>query len=486
MNYKMVFNTIGKVLCAIGAVLLLPTLVALIYGEWMQSLAFSTTAVATFLIGALLTFLIKPQTTALYAKEGFVTVALAWIFISLAGAFPFVISGDIPNYVDAFFETVSGFTTTGASIVADFSTLSKASIFWRCFMPWIGGMGILVFVIAISNKTTDRSLHILRSEMPGPIIDKFVPKAKTTALILYAIYFVLTALMAIFLVCGGMPFFESLCHALSTAGTGGFGAYADGFVSTTPYIQWVTSVFMFLFGINFNLYFLIIIGKLANVFKSTELWAYVGIAIVATVVIAINVSPIYGDVGTSITHSVFQVSSIITTTGFASADFATWPALSKGIILFLMFTGGCAGSTAGGFKISRLIILVKKGLSELKRLLHPHTATVVKFEGKKLDDETLNGVNTYFGIYVLCFIAVFLLLSIDPSVPQASAFETNFSSALSCFNNIGPGFASTGPMSSYALYSPFSKIILSLSMLLGRLELYPILLTLNISTWSKK
>lgn len=486
MNYRMVFNTTGKVLCTCGALMLLPTVVSLIYGEWLTAISFSSTALITFAVGIILTLLLKPKTTALFAREGLVTVAVAWIMISLIGAIPFVICGDIPNYVDALFETISGFTTTGASVVADVAKLSKGCNFWRCFTNWIGGMGVLVFVMAITNKTTDRSMHILRAEMPGPIIDKFVPKARTTTIILYAIYAVLTALLIIFLLCGGMPFFDSVCHAMATAGTGGFGIYSDSLVSASPYTQWVITIFMFLFGINFNLYFLIIIGKIGSFFKSRELWAYAGIAASATVIICIDVFAQYGNFADALRASAFQVSSIITTTGFASADFSTWSALAKSVLLFLMFTGACAGSTAGGFKISRFVILVKKVFNDLKRVVHPRTATIVKFEGKKLDDETLNGVSSYFSVYIICFIAIFLILSIDAGIPSSSAFETNFASAMSCFNNIGPGLATTGPMSNYAAYSPLSKIVLSFAMLLGRLEIYPVLLTFNVGTWVKR
>lgn len=486
MNYRMVFNTTGKVLCTCGALMLLPTAVSLIYGEWLTAISFSSTAIITFAVGIIITLLLKPKTTALFAKEGLVTVAIAWIMISLIGAIPFVICGDIPNYVDALFETISGFTTTGASIVNDVANLSKGCNFWRCFTNWIGGMGVLVFVMAITNKTTDRSMHILRAEMPGPIIDKFVPKARTTTIILYAIYAVLTVMLIIFLLCGGMPIFDSVCHAMATAGTGGFGIYSDSLVSASPYIQWVITIFMFLFGINFNLYFLIIIGKIGNFFKSRELWAYVGIAASATIIICIDVFAQYGNFADALRSSAFQVSSIITTTGFASADFAAWSALSKSILLFLMFTGACAGSTAGGFKISRFVILVKKVFNDLKRVVHPRTATIVKFEGKRLDDETLNGVSSYFSVYIICFIAILLILSIDTGIPTSTAFETNFASAMSCFNNIGPGLATTGPMSNYAAYSPLSKIVLSFAMLLGRLELYPVLLTFNVGTWIKQ
>jgi len=486
MNYRMVFNTTGKVLRVEGILMLLPLLVSLIYREWIQVIAFSSTAIVVFTIGFLLAKFLKPKNTLLFAKEGLVTVALAWIFVSLFGAIPFVISKDIPNYIDALFETVSGFTTTGASILTNIESLSKGMLFWRSFTHWIGGMGVLVFILAITSKTTDRSMHILRAEMPGPIIDKVVPKARKTSLILYIIYSALTLALIVFLLCGGMSFYESVVHAFGTAGTGGFGIYNSGCANFSPYIQWVLAIFMLLFGINFNLYFLIIIGKIGSFFKSRELWVYFGIIICSVIIIAFNIFEMYGNFADVLRISVFQVSSIITTTGFATVDFATWPALAKSILLFLMFTGACAGSTGGGFKISRLIILIKKIGNDLKRVVHPRTTTVVKFEGKKLDNDTLNGVSSYFSVYVIIFIVVFILLSLDSGIAKEFAIETNFSAALSCLNNIGPGFSLVGPMANYSLYSPFSKIILSITMLIGRLEIYPILLTLNIATWIKK
>jgi len=486
MNYRMVFNTTGKVLKIEGVLMLLPVIIALIYQQWIPLFAFGVSAVGTFLIGFLLSLLVKPKNSFMFAKEGLVTVALAWVAVSAFGAIPFVISGDIPNYVDAFFETVSGFTTTGASILTDVTKLSRAALMWRSFTHWIGGMGVLVFVLAISSKSSDRTMHILRAEMPGPIIDKFVPKARTTSIILYIIYTVMTLVLTILLLCGGMPLFDSLIHAFGTAGTGGFGMYADGLASQTPYIQWVITIFMFLFGINFNLYFLILIGKIGAFFKSRELWVYLGIALGAMGIITLDIYDDFTSLSDAIRASAFQVSSVITTTGFSTADFNLWPTLSKSVLLFLMFTGACAGSTAGGFKISRVIILFKKICNDLKKVVHPRTATVVKFEGKRLDNDTLNGVTNYFSIYVVIFIVIFLLLSLDSSINPAFAIETNFASTMACFNNIGPGLALAGPMANYDCYSYFSKIILSIAMLLGRLEIYPLLLTLNVTTWLKR
>ncbi|MBR7100233.1 MAG: TrkH family potassium uptake protein [Clostridia bacterium] len=486
MNYRMVFNTIGKVLRIESILLLLPTVVAMIYTEWWQAFALFITACIAFVLGMGMVFLCKPKNRFVYAKEGLVTVALAWLAVSLVGALPFVISGEIPNYIDALFETVSGFTTTGASILTDVESMSKGMLFWRSFTHWIGGMGVLVFFLAFSGKSDDRSIHILRAEMPGPIVDKVTPKARDTAIILYVIYMALTLVLLIMLLFGGMDLFESAIHAFGTAGTGGFGVKADGIASYSPYIQWVIAVFMMLFGVNFNLYYLLILGKIGSFFKSRELWVYLGIIFTATVAIGFNVFALYGNIADTVRISFFQVSSLMTSTGFATADFAQWSAMARTVLLMLMFVGACAGSTGGGFKVSRLMILIKKTVNDLKKVLHPRTSTVVKMEGKRLDEETLNGASSYLTVYVIIFLVVFLLLSLDTGVASDLAVETNLSATLACLNNIGPGLGAIGPMSSYAAYSPLSKILLSITMLLGRLEIYPLLLTLTPMTWLKK
>ena len=486
MNYRVVFNTTGKVLKIESFLMILPLIVSLIYREWTSAIAFLITVAATYIIGFMLTWLLKVKSHLFFAKEGLLIVALAWIAMSLFGALPFVISGEIPNYVDAFFETVSGFTTTGASILTNIEELSHGMLFWRSFTHWVGGMGVLVFIMAITSKSNDRSMHILRAEMPGPKIDKFVPKARQTSLILYLIYSAMTLLLIIMLLFGDMNLFESIVHAFGTAGTGGFGVKADSIASYSNYTQWVLAIFMLLFGINFNLYYLIIIGKIGSALKSSELWTYFGIFVCAITLICFNVYELYGEFSEVLRVSVFQVSSIMTTTGFATTDFALWPALSKTILIILMIIGACAGSTAGGFKVSRTIILFKKIINDLRKVIHPRTATVVKFEGRRLDEGTINGVTTYTTIYFIITLAVFLLLSFDIGIPKEYAIETNLSATLACFNNIGPGLSLVGPNVSYSVYSPFSKIVLSLSMLLGRLEIYPILIALNITTWLKK
>ena len=486
MNYKMVFNTTAKVLRVEGILMILPLIVSLIYQEWLSALVFLIVGGGAFLVGCLAVLLIKVKNQLMFAKEGLIIVSLAWIVMSLVGSLPFVISGEIPNFIDAWFETVSGFTTTGASILTDVESLSHGMLFWRSFTHWVGGMGVLVFILAITSKSNDRSMHILRAEMPGPKVDKFVPRARKTSLILYLIYTAMTALLTIMLLFGGMDLFESLIHAFGTAGTGGFGINAQGLAGYSNYIQWVIAVFMLLFGINFNLYYLVIIGRVSSLFKSRELWAYLAIWLMATLTIALNIYSIYGNFADVLRISVFQTSAIITTTGFATVDFASWPAFSRTVLLLLMFTGGCAGSTAGGFKVSRVMILFKKIVNDLRKTLHPRTSTVVKFEGRRLDESTINGVTSYTTIYFIVLLIVFLLLSLDGGIANELAIETNFSAAVSCFNNIGPGLSAVGPMANYAVYSPFSKVVLSLAMLLGRLEIYPILLTLNIGTWIKR
>ncbi|MBO7187622.1 MAG: TrkH family potassium uptake protein, partial [Clostridia bacterium] len=352
MNYKMVFNTVGKVLKVEAVLMVLPIIVSLIYTEWVALTAFLITALLTLILGLLFTLLLKPKNDFLFAKEGLVTVALTWISVSLLGSLPFFISKEIPNFIDALFETVSGFTTTGASILTDVTTLSHSMLFWRSFTHWIGGMGVLVFILAITSKTTDRSIHILRAEMPGPIVDKFVPKTKDTTFILYLIYSAITLVLIVMLLCGGMPLFESIVHAFGTAGTGGFGVKADSIAGYSNYIQWVIAIFMLLFGINFNLYYLLIIGKIGGFFKSRELWIYLFVTIFGALIITSNIYSWYGNFNDAFRNSVFQTSSIITTTGYATADFTTWPALSQSILVILMFVGACAGSTAGGFKLS--------------------------------------------------------------------------------------------------------------------------------------
>ena len=480
MNRKMVFNTVGMMLVAEAALLLLPTGVALIYGE---ACAWSLAASAGIALaaGLLLRLLFRPESRLIYAREGFVTVAMAWLLLSAAGALPFFLSGEIPSYVDAFFETVSGFTTTGASILTDVERMSRGLLFWRSFTHWVGGMGVLVFVMAIVPGANDRSMHILRAEMPGPVVGKLLPRAKDTASILYKIYVGLTLLQIVLMLLGGMPLYESIVHAFGTAGTGGFGVKADSIAGYSPYLQWVITVFMFLFGVNFNLYYLLLIRRFRAAVQSSEFWYYLGIVLVSIGLITANILPLYQSFSEALRLSAFQVSSIITTTGYATADFNLWPEFSRSLLLMLMLVGACAGSTGGGLKVSRAVMLIKMIGKEIRHLLHPRSVNSVRFEGKQVDGATLKSVSSYFAIYIVCMVAVYMLLSLD-----AFNLETNLSATFACFNNIGPGLGAVGPAASYALYSPLSKIVLSLAMLMGRLEIFPLLLTLSPATWMKK
>ena len=479
MNRKMIVSVVGRIIAIEAAALTLPLIVALIYGEWRAALGFGVTAVSALALGMLCYWLSKERKTTIYAREGFVIVGLAWIIMSAIGAVPFVISGDIPSYVDAFFETVSGFTTTGASIVTSPESLTHAALIWRSFTHWIGGMGILVLMVAIFPDSNGRTIHIMRAEMPGPVVDKIVPRARDTAKILYFIYIGLTLAEAVFLLCGGLSVFESFFYAFGTAGTGGFGMLSDSIGSYSPYVQWVITAFMLLFGVNFNLYFLILIKKFRRALSSEELWVYLGIVATASVLIGVNVYKNFPTIGDAVRNVVFQVASVITTTGYSTVDFASWPTFSKAVIFLLFFTGGCAGSTAGGLKLSRVIIMFKNVRRHLRMMLHPREVVTVKFEGKPVDESVRHNVSTYFLMYSLTLAAIFLLVSTQPF-----ELEENLTAAISCFNNVGPAFGRI--FAGYSEYSPFVKIVLSGAMLLGRLELYPLMLTFTPRTWTKK
>ena len=480
MNRRMILNTVGLMLKVEAALLLLPAFAALIYGEsCLWSILIS--AAISLAAGFALTLLSRPKSQVIYAREGFITVALSWIAVSAVGALPFYISREIPSYIDAFFETVSGFTTTGASILENVEVMSRGLLFWRSFTHWVGGMGVLVFVMALVPSVTDRSIHIMRAEMPGPVVGKLMPRARDTASILYKIYVGMTLAQIVLMWIGGMPLFESIVHAFGTAGTGGFGVKADSIAGYSPYLQWVITVFMLLFGINFNLYYLLLIRRFRAARQSSECWYYLGIVGVSIALITVNILPMYENFREALRLSAFQVASIVTTTGYATADFNLWPQFSKAILLLLMIVGACAGSTGGGLKVSRAVMLFKTVGREIRHLLHPRSVNSVRFEGKQVDGATLKGVSSYFAIYIICILAICLILSLEPF-----DLETNLSATLACFNNIGPGLAAVGPASNYAAYSPLSKLVLSLAMLLGRLEIYPLLLTLIPTTWIKK
>ncbi len=479
MNRSLILYFTGRLICIEALLMLLPAAVAALYREdcvW----AFVAVIIPALLFGGSISTAFQPKNKTIYAREGFVIVALSWLVFSAIGALPFVISGQIPSYIDAFFETVSGFTTTGASILTNVEAMSHGLLFWRSFTHWIGGMGILVFIVALLPGVSDRSIHILKAEMPGPIMGKLVPRLKDTARVLYLIYIALTLVQIVLLLAGGMPLFDSVVHTFGTAGTGGFGVKADSMASYSPYLQWVVTVFMLIFSVNFNLYFLLLRRRLRDVWRSQELWAYLGIVAVAITLIALNIAPMFNSFADTLRYSAFQVSTVITTTGYATTDFNLWPTFSKVILLILMFIGGCAGSTAGGLKVSRVVILFQSIKQELRRLLHPRSVSSVSFEGKALDRGTLSSVKNYFALYMICFFAIFLAISWEPM-----DLETHFSAAAACFNNVGPGLGAVGPAANYAAYSPFSKLILSLAMLLGRLEIFPLLLAAAPSSWLK-
>ena len=480
MNRRMVLNTVGNILLAEAALMILPAIVSLIYLEnclW----AFLITIGIALSLGFLLKLIFRPDNKVIYAKEGFVIVTYAWVLMSAIGALPFVISGEIPHFADAFFETVSGFTTTGASILTDVEAMSHGMLFWRSFTHWIGGMGVIVFVMAIIPNISDRSMNIMKAEVPGPTVGKLVPKARDTAKILYMIYIALTLLMFVLLLFGDMDVFESAVHAIGTAGTGGFGIKADSLGGYSPYCQWVVTAFMIVFSINFNLYYLILLRKFKSVLKSTELWFFLGLAALSIGVIAFNISPMYTSIEETLRYSSFQVATIMSTSGFATTNFNTWPGLSKAILFTLMFIGGCAGSTAGGLKQARVVMLIKTIHRELKKMLHPRSVRAVSMEDKRVDEQTLNGVTTYFAIYAMCIVGIFVLISFEPF-----GIETNLSATIACFNNVGPGFGAVGPIGSYAEYSIFSKILLSFAMLLGRLEIFPLILGFNPLVWKRR
>ncbi len=485
MNIKMIFNTLGRTACAQAALLVLPLAVCVIYGEsaWF---GFAVTAMLSLGIGLLLCVCFRTKNSAIYAKEGFAIVGLVWLMLSLMGALPFTLNGEIPNYINAVFESVSGFTTTGASILTgeQIEIMSHGGLFWRSFTHWVGGMGVLVFITAIAPGSSDRSSHILKAEMPGPIFGKLVPRLRDTAKILYLIYIALTFTQIVLLKVFGMNWFESLVHTFGTAGTGGFGIKGDSIAGYNPACQWIIAAFMMLFGINFNLFYLVILRRFRLAVRSTELKVYLLMIAVATAAIAINIS-YYASVGAAtvgeaVRHSFFQTASVITTTGYSTVDFNLWPGLSKAIMLMLMLVGGCAGSTAGGLKVSRLVILVKMIGKEFRRMLHPRSVSSVKFEGKRLDETTTNNVGVYLAIYSACMVAVFLLISFEPF-----GLESNLTASIACFNNVGPGFGAVGPAGGYADYTAFSKLVLSAAMLMGRLEIFPVILAFSPSTWRR-
>ena len=483
MNYKMMGRFLAQILF-IEAALMIPALgISLYCGDTQASVAFFISILVGTVVACILHLFCKGAPTAFYAKEGFVCVALSWIVMSLVGCLPFWISQEIPHFVDAFFEIVSGFTTTGASIVPAVEELSKGILYWRSFSHWVGGMGVLVFLLAIvpGGKGSGFTMHLLRAESPGPDVGKLVPQMRKTAAILYIIYIVLTVLDTVFLLLGGMPFFEALCHAFGTAGTGGFGVKNDSFTSYSPYLQNVTTVFMLLFGVNFSCYYLLLLKQFRNVFKDEELRTYIGIVLGSIVLIVWNLQGVYGSLEETIRHAAFQVASIVTTTGYATADFDLWPSFSKTILLCLMVVGASAGSTGGGLKVGRLMLLLKGMRRNIRQLLNPRRVEVVRNNGKAVDEKVLTNTNAYLAAYVLIIFGVFAIISLD-----GFSTGTNFSAVLACFNNIGPGLEAVGPTCNFSAYSDLSKLVLSWAMLAGRLEIFPILVLFSRDTWKRR
>lgn len=480
MNKRMIIYILGKMLGVEGAVLLIPALVSLIYGEKSGGSFLIVSAV----LGVIFLIFGKkaPKVKTIYGKEGFVVVGFAWILWSLFGALPFFISGSIPNYLDAVFETVSGFTTTGSSILTDIEILPKGISFWRSLTHWIGGMGVLVFVMMLTTLDDNSSMHLMRAEVPGPQADKLVPKARHTAKILYEMYFVLTAAEVIFLMFGGMSLYDALLHAFSTAGTGGFSNRNTSVqFYDSAYIDGVITVFMILFGVNFNLYFLIRIKEWKSALKNEELLAYLGIIGASIAVITVNILGLYDNIAQAFRYASFQVASIITTTGFYTANYDLWPELSKTLLLALMVIGACAGSTGGGIKVSRLLILAKMVKQEIRRILHPKSMTVVKLNGKKISRDTMQGVHLYFVSYIMVVMLSVLIVSIDNF-----DFATSFSGVLTTINNVGPGISQVGPIENFHAFSPLSKIVFCMDMLVGRLEVIPYLLIFSPYLWRRK
>lgn len=480
MNYRMIAFVLGRIFMAEAGLLLLPLGCGLIYGE-DTLLAFLIPILLLAALGCLLG-LRKPKDTVIYARDGLVVVALAWVLMSAFGALPFLLSGDIPDYTDAFFEMVSGFTTTGSSILTDVEAMSRSCLFWRSLSHWVGGMGVLVFVMAVVPMTDGRAMHLMRAEVPGPTVGKLSSKLQDTAKILYRIYLALTALEVILLLAGGMPLYDSLIHAFGTAGTGGFSCKALSVGAyNSAYIEMVVAVFMLLFGINFNLYYFILLRHFRQAFLSEELLTYLGVVAASTLAIAINLGQMCSSFAEALRLAFFQVTSIVTTTGYATTDFNLWPSFSRNLLVMLMFLGACAGSTAGGLKISRVIILIKSSAREVQRMLHPHAVTTIRFEGRPMDDRTVRGASVYLSLYLALFVGSIFLLSFD-------GFDliTNFTAVATCINNVGPGLDVIGPMGSFADFSPWSKWLLSFNMLAGRLELFPMLALFAPSTWRRR
>ncbi len=485
MNVKMIGRFVAQILL-IESVFMIPAVfVCLFYDEMTALAGFLWTLLLLAVVTAVLFWFCRGAKSAFYAREGFICVGLSWIVLSFMGCLPFWFSGEIPSLVDAMFETVSGFTTTGASILSDVEAMSNGLLYWRSFTHWLGGMGVLVFLLALAPFSGEResgfTMHLLRAESPGPDVGKIAPKMKKTARVLYCIYIALTVVNFLFLIAGDMPIFDAVCTAFGTAGTGGFGIKADSMASYSPYIQNVCTVFMLLFGVNFSCYYLILIGKLKNVFRDEELRTYLCVVFAAIALITVNLRDYYDGFWETVRHAAFQVSSIITTTGFATTDFNLWPSFSKTLLLTLMIIGSCAGSTGGGLKVARGLLLIKSLGRNIKQIVRPRQVLTVRNNGHVVDERIVGNAGAYLAAYAIILMISFLVISIDNF-----SIETNFSAVLSCFNNIGPGLDTVGPMGNFSGFSPLSKLILTFDMLAGRLEIFPMIVLFSGSVWKQK
>ena len=481
MNYKMMGRFIAQTLFVEALFMIPALLISLFGGEAQSAWSFLYAIGATLAVAGLLWLTCKGAPNALSAKGGLVCVGISWIVMGMLGCLPFVFSGAIPHYIDALFEIVSGFTTTGSSVLAAPELLPKGILYWRSFSHWLGGMGVLVFLLALSPGDSAGggfTMHLLRAESPGPNVGKLVPKMRKTATILYIIYVVMTILDVIFLLLGDMPLFDAVCTAFGTAGTGGFGIRGDSLAGYSPYIQYVTAVFMLLFGVNFSCYYLILLRQFKGIFKDEELRLYFGIVFASVALIVWNLWGIYADTEETFRHALFQVSSIITTTGFATTDFDLWPAFSKAILLGLMIVGACAGSTGGGMKVARVLLIIKSLRRNIRQVLHPKKVQVIRSNGQTVDEQIITNTNAYLAAYVIIIVVSVLLVALD-----GKDMTTNITAVLACFNNIGPGLEAVGPTCNFAHFGILSKIVLILDMLAGRLEIFPILVLLSRSTW---
>lgn len=479
MNRRMIIAMLGKMLCLEGLLLLFPVLIALLYQE-REGVVYAGCALGLSLFGWVLNR-IPMKHTRMYAREGFLIVALSWITFSVFGALPFWFSGEIPSYVDAFFEIVSGFTTTGSSILTDVEALSHTALFWRSFSHWVGGMGILVLMVAFLRNAKGNTLHILKAEMPGPVVGKLVSKVNVTAWILYYLYLFLTCLEVLLLVLGGMPLFDSLLNAFATAGTGGF-AIKNASIAyyQSAYLEGVITVFMFLFGINFNLIYFFLLGKFKAALQSQELRWYAGIVLGATVLITFNILDLYSSLWEALRYALFQVVSIITTTGFVTADYGLWPLFSQTILIMLMFIGACAGSTGGGIKVSRILLYLKSARRNIRRQLHPNTVVSMNMDGRPVNNGVMQAAYAYLVFYLIIFAGSLLIVTLDNM-----DFTSSFSAVATTLNNVGPALHVAGPVGNFSSFSDLSKIVMSFDMLAGRLEIFPLILLFSYSTWKK-